>query len=72
MGGSGCICLPTSSHLIQSGGEAAGLPIQENHCDCSRVAQYALVLGSSGYVESDPSESAKPAKPINSALQSDS
>ena len=26
MGGSGCICLPTSSHLGQSGGEVAGLP----------------------------------------------
>ena len=48
MGRSGCTCLPTSSHLMQSGGEAAGLPMQENLCDCSRVAQYALVLGSSG------------------------
>ena len=25
MGGSGCICLPTSSHIGQSGGEDAGL-----------------------------------------------
>ena len=35
MGGSGCICLPTSSHLGQSGGEVVGLPIQKNHSDCS-------------------------------------
>ena len=28
MGGSGCICLSTSSHLGQSGGDIAGLPMQ--------------------------------------------
>ena len=68
MGGSGRICLPTSSHLGQSGGEVAGLPMQENHSDCSRVAQHALVLGSSDHVQSDPSE---PAQPVNAAIQSD-
>ena len=31
MGGSGCICLPTSSHIGQSGGEVAGLPMQDDH-----------------------------------------
>ena len=50
MGGSGCIYLPTSSHFGQSGGEVAGLPMQENSSDCSRVAQHALVLGSSSHV----------------------
>ena len=54
MGGSGRLCLPTSSHLGQSGGEVAGLPMQENHSDCSGVAQHALVLGSGGHVQSDP------------------
>ena len=44
MGGSGRICLPTSSHLGKSGGVITGLPMQENHSDCSRVAQHALVL----------------------------
>ena len=34
MGGSGCICLPTSSHPRQSGGEVTGHPIEENHSDC--------------------------------------
>ena len=38
MGGSEPIYLPTSSHLGQSGGEVAGLPMQENHSDCSGVA----------------------------------
>ena len=31
MRGSGCLCLPTSSHLGQSAGEITGLPLQENH-----------------------------------------
>ena len=37
MGGSGRIRLPTSSHIGQSGGENAGLPMHENHSDCSGV-----------------------------------
>ena len=68
MGGSGRLCLPTSSHLGQSGGEITGLPLQENHSDCSGVAQYALVLGSSDHVQSDPTE---PAQPVDTAFQSD-
>ena len=54
MGKSGPIRLPTSSHLRQSGGEVTGLPMQQDHSDCPRVAQHALVLGSSGNVQSDP------------------
>ena len=61
-----------SSHLGQSGGEAAGLPKQENHSDCSRVAQHALVLGSSGNIEPDPSVPAQSAQPANTTIQSDS
>ena len=68
MGESGRIRLPTSGHLGQSGGEVAGLPLQENHSDCSGVAQHALVLGSSDHVQSDPTE---PAQPVDTALQSD-
>ena len=71
MGGSGPICLPTSSHLGQSGGKVAGLPMQENHSDCPRVAQHALVLGPSGHVWSDPTEPALLAQPVNTTLQSD-
>ena len=36
-------------HLGQSDGKVAGLPMQKNHSDCSRVAQHALVLGSSDH-----------------------
>ena len=54
MGGSGCVCLSTSDHLGQSGGEVAGHPMQENHCDCPGVAQHALVLGSGNHVQSNP------------------
>ena len=58
LGKSGPICLPTSSRLGQSGGEVAGLPLQQDHSDCPRVAQHALVLGSSVSVQSDPPVSA--------------
>ena len=68
MGGSGRIPLPTKSHIGQSGGEVAGLPIQENHSDCSGVAQHDLVLGSSGRVQPNPTE---PAQSAHTALQSD-
>ena len=71
MGGSGCICLPTSSHLGQSGGKAPGLPMQENHSDCSRVAQHTLVLGPSGHVQPNSSEPAKSAKSADITFQSD-
>ena len=71
MGRSGSLCLPTSSHLGQIGGEVTGLPPQQNHSDCTRVAQHALVLGSSGNVQSDPSVSAQPAQSGVSTIQSD-
>ena len=54
LGGTRPVCLPTNSHLGQSGGEVTGLPLQQDHSDCPRVAQHALVLGSGGYVQSVP------------------
>ena len=63
--------LPTSSHLGQSGGEVTGLPLQQDHFDRPRVAQHALVLGSSGNVQSDPSVSAQPAQSGISTVQPD-
>ena len=42
--------------------------MQENHSDCSGVAQHALVLGSSDHVQPNSTE---PAQPVNTALQSD-
>ena len=46
--------------------------MQENHSNCSRVAQHALVLGSSDHVKSDPIVPAPSAQPAHSAMQSDS
>ena len=60
LGGSGPLCSPTSSHSGQSGGEIKGLPVQENHSDCSRVAQNVLALGSNGHVKPNPSVPARP------------
>ena len=71
MGRSGCIRLPTDCHIGQSGGEITGLPVQENHSACPGVAQDGLVLGSSDHVQSGPHQSAHPAKPVESTLQSD-
>ena len=71
MGGSGRICLPTSSHIGQSGGKVAGHPIPKNNSDCPGVAQHALVLGPSCHVQSNPSEPAKPTQSVDTTLQSD-
>ena len=41
--------------------------MQKNHSDCSRVAQHALILESSDYVQPDPT---MPAQPAHLAIQS--
>ena len=69
LGGPGPIRLPTSIHLRQSGGEATGLPLQQNNSDCPRVAKHALVLGSSGNVQSNPTVSAQYTQLSVSAIQ---
>ena len=56
----------------KSGGEVTGLPLQQDHSDCTRVAQHALVWGSGGNVQSDPSVSAQPAQVGISTIQPDS
>ena len=69
MGGSGCICYASPpASILGSDGKAAGLPMQENHSDCSMVAKHALVLGSSGHVKPNFSV---PAQPDNMAFRSD-
>ena len=45
--------------------------MQQNHIDCTRVAQHALVLESSGHVQSDPTVSAQSAKSGDSAVRPD-
>ena len=69
LGGPGPIRLPTGSHLGQSGGEAPGLPLQQNNPDCPRVAQHALVLGPGSNVKPDPTMSAQHTQPSVSAIQ---
>ena len=70
MVGSGSIHLLIVSHIGQSG-HVTGLPIQENHSDCSGVAHHALVLGSSGHVQPNPTEPAQSAQPVDTTIQSD-
>ena len=69
LGGPQPIRLSTSSHLGQSDGEFTGLPFQQNNSDCPRVAQHALVLGSSGNVRSNPTVSTQHTKLSVSAIQ---
>ena len=71
MGRSGRIRLPTDSHIGQSGGEVAGLPIPEFDHHRPGVAQHDMVLGPSGNVQPDPITLASTAKPTDSTLQSD-
>ena len=46
--------------------------MQDNHSDCSRVAQHALVLGSSVNIQPNPTEPAQSAQPAHTTIQSDS
>ena len=63
---------PVPDPLVTArGGEVAGHPMQENHCDFPGVAQHALVLGHSGHVQSNPTEPAQSVHPVDTALQSD-
>ena len=71
MGRSGRIRLPTDSHIGQSGGEVAGLPIPEVDHHRPGVAQHDMVLGPSGNVQPDPITFASTAQPTDSTLQSD-
>ena len=71
MGRSGCIRLPTSGHLGQSGGEVAGHPLQETYSNYPGVAQHDLVWGSSVHVQLDPTMPTKAAPFIDTTLQSD-
>ena len=71
MGGSGCLCLSTDRHLGQSGRKATGHPMQKINCDCSGVAQHALVLGLSGHVQPSSPEPTTTAQPVDTALQPD-
>ena len=53
---------------ILGSGEVAGPPLPQSHSAHPRVAKHALVMGSSGHVKPDPSESAQTAQPCNTVL----
>ena len=61
MGGPGPLCIPPNCHLGQSGGKVTAVSMQQNHSDCSGLAQHALVLGD--HVQADPTEFAQPSHP---------
>ena len=71
LGRTGPVCLPTDRHFGLSGGEVAGLPVQQNNPECSRVAQHALVLGLGGTVQPDLLVCAQSAESSHSAVQPD-
>ena len=71
IGKSGRVCLPTDSHIGQSCGEVARLPIPKVDHHCPGVAQHDMVLGPSGNVQPDSIAVASAAKPPDSTLQSD-
>ena len=57
MGGSECICLPTCSHLGQSGGEVVGLPMQKNHSDCDNNMYLGPVVVAQQVLDPSPQTS---------------
>ena len=68
LGGPGPICHPTSSHSGQSSGKTKRQPMQDNHSDCSSVAQH---VESSNYVWPDPFVPTQPAQSADTVIQSD-
>ena len=47
------------------------IAMQKNNSDCPGVAKHALVLGPSCHVQSNPTEPAQSAQPVDTALQSE-
>ena len=70
MGESECVRLPTDSHIGQSGGEVARLPISKVDHYCPGVAQHDMVWGLSEDVQPDPIALTSTTKPTDSALPS--
>ena len=69
LGGSGCLCLLSSGHPAPVSSENDHLPVQ-GHCDITRVAGDASILGSGGVVSQDSTEASSSAQSSNATLQS--
>ena len=70
MVGSGAYTFPPSA-ILGKVGKVVGLPMQENHSDCSSVAHHAMVLRSSGHVQPNPTDPAQSAQPVDTVIQLD-
>ena len=69
LGGSGRLCFLSSGHPAPVGTENDHLQVQ-GHCDSTRVAGDALVLGSGGIVSQDSTEASSSAQSSQATLQS--
>ena len=69
LGGSGRLCFLSSSHPSPVSSENDHLQVQ-GHCDSTRVAGDALVLGSGGIVSQDSTEASSSAQSPEATLQS--
>ena len=69
LGGPRHVCLSPSVTTGQSDLQTVISPVQEGDPDSSRLAQHAVVLGSSGSVFSDTHLSSQPSRSSDSALQ---
>ena len=71
LGRPGSICLSPNSHSGKGSGTVVSSTLPENDSHSPRVAQHALVLGSSTNVQPDPPVPAQPAQPPGPAVQPD-
>ena len=69
LGGSGRLCFLSSSHPSPVSSENGHLQVQ-GHCDSTRVARDALVLGSGGIVSQDSTEASSGAQSPKVTIQS--
>ena len=69
LGGSGCLCFLSSGHPAPVSSENDHLQVQ-GHCNSTRVAGDALVLGSGGIVSQDSTEASLSAQSLEATLQS--
>ena len=69
LGEPGHVCLPTDIPSGQGSRQTIRPLLQEGHSDSPRLAQHAMVLGSSGNVIPNPSLPSTSARPSDSAFQ---
>ena len=68
VGGSGCLCLSSSSNSGTSGHQTVGPKVSQNDPDCAGMAQHDMVLGPGQHVSSNSPLPAKGGEFINSTI----